>query len=69
MVSKLTTIISKYDSIPAEIQSTLTEICAMCEKEEATENGNIAYAKIPFTTFMSLVSGHDNVTASGFRPQ
>jgi hypothetical protein len=69
MVSTLTTIISRFDAIPKEYKDTLAELYHLCEKSEATEKGNISCNKISFTTFMSLVSGHDNITASAFRPE
>jgi len=69
MVSTLTTIISKYDAIPQEHKQTLVELYHLCEKEEATEKNNISCNKIAFTTFMSLISGYDNITASAFRPE
>ena len=69
MVSILTTIISKYDAIPEEFKQTLVECYQLCEKQEATEKGNISCNKVAFTMLMSLVSGHDSITASAFRPE
>jgi hypothetical protein len=69
MVSTLTAIITKFDAIPQEWKDSLVEMYHLCEKTEATEKGNISCNKIAFTTLMSLVSGHDNITASAFRPE